>query len=67
MIIDRFYYHPQRSNMTYDTNNITFHVIHEKVSNDSRCSRNSCKDWAWSKIYRKHGRILLEVEHCIKL
>ena len=25
--------------MTYETQNITFHVIHVKVSGDSRCSR----------------------------
>ena len=25
--------------MTYETKNITFHVIHVKVSSDSRCSR----------------------------
>ena len=25
--------------MTYETKNITFHVIYVKVSNDSRCSR----------------------------
>ena len=25
--------------MTYETKNITFHIIHVKVSNDSRCSR----------------------------
>ena len=25
--------------MTYETKNITFHVIRVKVSNDSRCSR----------------------------
>ena len=25
--------------MTYETNNITFHMIHVKVSSDSRCSR----------------------------
>ena len=26
--------------MTYETRNIAFHVIHVKVSSDSRCSRN---------------------------
>ena len=26
--------------MTYETKSITFHVIHVKVSSDSRCSRN---------------------------
>ena len=36
---DRFYYRLRRSNMTYETKNITFHVIHVKVSSDSRCSR----------------------------
>ena len=25
--------------MTYETKNITFHIIHVKVSSDSRCSR----------------------------
>ena len=60
--------------MTYETTNIIFHMIHVKVSSDSRCSRtvpmnvaiksahcgcvrNSCKDWAWSKICGKHGQI----------
>ena len=36
---ERFYYQLQRSNLTYETKNITFNVIHVKVSNDSRCSR----------------------------
>ena len=37
--IDRLYYPLWRSNMTYETKNITFHMIRVKVSNDSRCSR----------------------------
>ena len=60
--------------MTYETKNITFHVIREKVSSKSRwsrtspmnvaiksaqcgCERNSCTDWAWSKMCGKHGRL----------
>ena len=60
--------------MTYETKNITFHVILVKLSRDSRCSRtlpiyvaiesahcgcerNLCKDWVWSKMCLKHGRI----------
>ena len=38
-VIDKFYYHLRRSNITYETKNITFNVIHVKVSRDSRCSR----------------------------
>ena len=58
--------------MTYETKNITFHVIRVKVSSKSQyfrtspmnvaidsahcgCERNSCKDWAWSKMRGKHG------------
>ena len=58
--------------MTYETKNITFHVIRVKVSSGSQCSRalpinvviesahcgcerNSCKDWAWSKMCVKQG------------
>ena len=37
--MDRLYYRHRRSNMTYETKNITFHVIHVKVSGDSQCSR----------------------------
>ena len=37
--IDRFYYLLRRLNMTYETKNITFHVIHVKLSSDSQCSR----------------------------
>ena len=37
--IDRFYYHLWRSNMTYETKNITFHAINVKVSSESQCSR----------------------------
>ena len=38
--IDRFYYRLQRSNMTYETKNITFHVICVKVSSKARFPRN---------------------------
>ena len=34
-----FYYRLRTSNMTYETKNITFQVIHVKVSSDSQCSR----------------------------
>ena len=30
--------------MTYETKNITFHVIRVKVSSDSRCSRERERD-----------------------
>ena len=59
--------------MTYETKNTTFHIIDVKVTCDSRCSRTSpmnvafesarcgerisCKDWVWSKMCGKHGRI----------
>jgi hypothetical protein len=36
--IDRLYYRLRKSNMTYETKNITFHVIRVEVSSDSRCS-----------------------------
>ena len=36
---DRLYYRLRRSNMTYETKNISFHVTRVKVSSDSRCSR----------------------------
>ena len=35
----RLYYHHQMSNMSYETKSITFHIIHVKVSSNSRCSR----------------------------
>ena len=55
--------------MTYETKNITFHMIRVKVSSDSRCSRmnvviesahcdcerNSCKDLIRSKRCGKLG------------
>ena len=70
--------------MTYETKNITFHVIRVKVSSKSWCSRtlpmnvaidsahcgcerNSCKDWAWSKMCGKHGWIWSKAEHYIKV
>ena len=58
--------------MTYETKNITFHVIRVKVSSKSQCSRtlpmnvaiahcgyerNLCKDWVCLKMCGKHGRI----------
>ena len=56
--------------MTYKITNIKFHMIHVKVSSDSqlpmnvaiesahsRCERNSCSDWALSKMCGKRGRI----------
>ena len=53
---------------TYETKNIIFHIIHVKVSSNSRClrtlpmniamesdtiKRNLCKDWVWSKMCGK--------------
>ena len=37
--VSRFYYRLRRSNMTCETKNILFHVIHVKVSSGSQCSR----------------------------
>ena len=37
--IDRLYYRLRRSNMTYETKNIAYHMIRVKVSSYSRCSR----------------------------
>ena len=39
-------YHLRRSNMTYETKNITFHVIRVKVSSDSQCSRTLSRNVA---------------------
>ena len=59
---ERFYYRLRRSNMTYETKNITFHVVRVKrnlpmnviiESAHCGCERNSCKDWAWSKMCGK--------------
>ena len=58
--------------MTYETeNNITFHVIREKLckfeysrtlpmnvaieSARCGCDKNSCKDWVWWKMCGEHG------------
>ena len=76
------FYCCQMLNMTYETKNITFHVIHVKVSSGSWCSRtllmnvasahcdyerDSCKDKGWSKICGNHSWMWSKVEHCIKL
>ena len=55
---ERLYYHLRGSNMTYETKNITFHVIRVKVSSDSRCSRTyineccnrECTLWLWDQF-----------------
>ena len=31
------------------------------------CERNLCKDWVWSKMCRKHGRIWSKAHNCIKM
>ena len=38
--------------MTYETKKITFHVIHVKVSSDSRCSRILLMNVAIESAYR---------------
>ena len=55
--VDRFYYHLQRSNMTYETKNITSHLIRVKVSSSSRCSRTLPMNVAIESAHRSCERI----------
>ena len=63
---ERLYYRLRRSNMTYETKSITFHVIRVKVSIDSPCSRNftneccnqECTSWLWVEMWNTCLRIV---------
>ena len=55
--------------MTYETKNITFHVIRVKVSSDSRCSRTLPMNVAFESEHcgceRNHAKIGLG-QRCVK-
>ena len=68
---ERFFCCLRRSNMIYETKNITLHIIHVKVSSDCPCPRTvpmnvaingahcGCErnSWVWSKMFRTHKGI----------
>ena len=47
--------------MTYETNRITFHVIHVKVSSDSRCSRTLPMNAAIESAHCGRGEICARI------